>query len=40
VKSTTKDSGMVAQSSVVDGRIASAETRTAARIRPENSMVR
>jgi hypothetical protein len=40
VKSTTKDSGMMAQSSVVDRRIARADVRIATRIRPENSRIR
>jgi hypothetical protein len=37
---STKDSGTVAQSFVVDCCIAKAEVRIAARIRPENSRVR
>jgi hypothetical protein len=40
VKSMTKDSGMVPQSSVVDCRIARVEVRIAANIKPENSRVR
>jgi len=40
VKSMTKDAGTVAQSFVVDCRIARAAVRIAARIRPENSRVR
>jgi len=39
VKSMTKDSGIVAQSAVADGRIARA-VNTAARTRPGNSNVR
>ena len=40
VKSTTKVSGMTAQSSVVDRRLAMADVRIAARISPENSKIR